>query len=111
MCGAVSDLHAADARYHKSCRVSFMSPKSTSAALNSTQEGHEDESLQVVIGILNEDQSQIWNPVELHTLYIDNGGSDLSCRLLVTRLLEYIDDNLVALSCPGIATILAFEVG
>ena len=35
---AVSDLHAADARYHTSCRVSFMSSKSTSAA-----EDHEDD--------------------------------------------------------------------
>ena len=41
VCGAVSDLHAADARYHKSCRVNFMFPRSTSAAV---EEGHEDES-------------------------------------------------------------------
>ena len=31
--------------------------------------------------------------------------------MLVTRLLEYFDDNLVALSYPGIATILAFRSG
>ena len=31
--GAVSYLHAADARYHKSCRSKFMPPKSTSAAV------------------------------------------------------------------------------
>ena len=90
MCGAVSDLHAADARYHKSCRATFMSPNSTSAALRVEQEGHEDKSLQVVISVLNEDQSKIWNSAEVHTLYVDNGGSDLSRRLLVTRLLEYI---------------------
>ena len=45
VCGAVSDLHAADAHYHKSCRVTFMSPNSTSAALRMEQEGHEDNSL------------------------------------------------------------------
>ena len=65
----------------------------------------------IIIGILNEDQSQIWNSVELHTLYVENGGTDLSRRFLVTRLLEYFGDNLVALSCPGIATILAFRSG
>ena len=108
MCGTVSDLHAADARYHKCCRVSFFFQKSTSAALKLKQEGHDDES---VISILNADKSQIWNSVELYTLYVENGGSDLSRRLLVTRLLEYFGDNLVALSCPGIATVLAFRSG
>ena len=111
VCGAVSDLHAADARYHKCCRVSILSQKSTSAALKVKQEGHDDESLLVVISILNADKSQIWNSVELYTLYVENGGSDLSRRLLVTRLLEYFGDNLVALSCPGIATVLAFRSG
>ena len=47
----------------------------------------------------------------MHTLYGDNGGSDLSRCLLVTRLLEYFGDNFVALSYPGIATILAFRSG
>lgn len=56
-----------------------------------------------VIGVLITDQSQIWNSVELHTIYVENGGSDLSCQLLVTRHLEYFGDYLVALSCPGIA--------
>ena len=32
VCGAVSDLHAADARYHKSCCAIFMSPRSRSVA-------------------------------------------------------------------------------
>ena len=64
----------------------FMSPNSTSAALRVEQEGHENKSLQVIISVLNEDQSKIWNSVEVHTLYVDNGGSDLSHRLLVTRL-------------------------
>ncbi len=96
----------------KSCRVSFMSQKSTSAAVKIKEEGHEDEScMQVVISVLNADQSQIWNSVELHTLYVENGGSNLSRRLVVTKLLEYFGDNLVALSCPGIATILAFRNG
>ena len=43
MCCAVSNLHAADTRYHTSYRVSFMSSKSTSAALKVLQEDHEDD--------------------------------------------------------------------
>ena len=61
--GAVSDLHAADACYHKSCRAIFISPRSRSVAQREEQEGDEDQSLQVVISALNEDQSKIWNSV------------------------------------------------
>ena len=62
VCGVVSDLHAADAHYHKSCRATFMSPKSTSAARQEEQqEGHEDKSLEIIINVLNEHQSKIWN--------------------------------------------------
>jgi len=43
-------------------------------------------SSQVFIRALNEDQSKIWNSVDIHTLYVDNGGSDLSRHLLVARL-------------------------
>ncbi len=111
--GAVSDLHAADARYHKNCRSKFMSPKSTSAAVKALQEvtGIEDIALQALIKVLNEDKSQIWNSVDLHTLYIENGGSGLSRRLLVTQLIEHFNGSLLALSSPGIATILAFQRG
>ncbi len=44
-------------------------------------------------------------------MYKESGGSDLSCHLLVTRLLDHFNDNLVALSHPGIATVLAFRNG
>jgi len=51
--GAVSDLHATDARYHKSCRSKFMSPKPISGAVKSLQEVGNDMSLQAVMRILN----------------------------------------------------------
>lgn len=35
--GAVSDLHAADARYHVDCRTRFTSQRSVSAAVNVNQ--------------------------------------------------------------------------
>ena len=101
--GAVSDLNAADACYHKSCCALFMSLRSKSGAPREKQEDDEDQSLQIVVSSLNEDQSKIWNSVDIHTLYADNGGIELSCRLLVARLLEYFGDNLVA---QGIAIIL-----
>jgi len=56
-----------------------MFPRSRIVAQREEQEGDEDQSLQVVISALNEDQSIILNSVDIHTLYLDNGESDLSC--------------------------------
>ena len=53
--GALSDLHAADVRYHVNCMASFMSPKSISAAKNASKEDENtDPAFDEVIGeILN----------------------------------------------------------
>ena len=64
--GAVSDLHAVDARYHKDCMSIFVSnrclaenPKDTSVT---------DEALWHVIEILQADRSRIWNSIIYWTL-------------------------------------------
>lgn len=109
--GAVSDLHAADARYHIDCRVNFMSTRSTIAVVKTAQTGAQelDEALQAVIRVLKEDLSRIWNSVDLNHLYLEHGGTALSRRLLITRLSEHFGEDLLVLSSPGIATILAFK--
>ena len=78
VCGAVSDLHAADARYHKSCRALFMSSRSRSGAQREKLEDDKDQSLQIVISSLNKDQTKIWNSVDIHTLYADKLMEELS---------------------------------
>ena len=40
----------------------------------------------VICRLSQKDQSNIWNAVELHTLYIEKGGSQLSRRLLENTL-------------------------
>ena len=39
---AISDLHAADARYHVNCKSSFMSPKNVNVANTSVQSSEDD---------------------------------------------------------------------
>ena len=65
--GAISDLHAADARYHVACRTNFMSSRSTSAASKEAQAGKVelDKGLQDVISIMEADMSHMWNSVDL----------------------------------------------
>ena len=81
-----SDLHAANARYHRDCRVNFMSPKSIAAALKSIQPHPEKvgESFQAVVKVLEEDLSRIWNSIDLHMLYTEHGGILLSRRIPIT---------------------------
>ena len=46
---AVSDLHAADARYHDDCRKLFMSQRSIKASVTNVERKHgEQEALSVV---------------------------------------------------------------
>ena len=60
--GALSDLHAADARYHVNCMASFMSPKSISAAKNASKEDENtDHAFDEVIGEMLKDKSHLWN--------------------------------------------------
>ncbi|KAG0724983.1 hypothetical protein GWK47_004857 [Chionoecetes opilio] len=114
--GAISDCmlrhqHAADARYHVACRTNFMSSRSTSAAVKEAQADKPelDKGLQVVISILKEDMSHNWNSVDLFNLYIENEGNALSRRQLIAELSAHFGKDLVVLSSPGIASILAFQ--
>lgn len=112
--GAVSDLHAADARYHVDCRTKFMLSRSTTAARKATQPAQgdasmSDEGLEAIINILKSDKTHIWNAVDLHNLYLENGGHVLSRRMLVCRLSERFGKDLLFFSSPGISTIIAFH--
>ena len=95
MLGVVSDLHAADGRYHIDCLVNFMSTRSTSAAVKAVlPDPHDrDEAFQAVIRVVSEDHSRIWNSVDLYHLYIEYGGISLPRRMLVTSLSEHFGED------------------
>ena len=78
-------MQTADAHYHVACRTNFMLSRSTSAAVKEAQvdKPELDKGLQVVISILKEDMSHIWNSFDLFNLYIENEGNALSRRQLI----------------------------
>ena len=107
--GTISDLHAADARYHVDCRSKFMSPKSVASAAKSRASSKEvDGPLESLIAHIQEDLSCIWNSVELVKAYREHGGNKLSCKLLVQHLSDYFGEDLLVLSSAGIASIIVF---
>ena len=69
--GAVSDLHAADARYHLDCRQRFVSKSSVreAATTSSSVSSDSDEAFVHAIKILEDNLSKLWNSVELFQLY------------------------------------------
>ena len=74
--GAVSDLHAADARYHVDRRARIMTTlhvQSSSSTASNTSEACE-EAFRRVIDHIEQDKSRIWNAVDINDLYVEFDG-------------------------------------
>ena len=67
--GAVSDLHAADTRYHAECKLNFMSPKhvrlAAAGSTLSSEQAKVDSAFEHVADVMLKDESHIWNSIEL----------------------------------------------
>ena len=100
---AVSDLPAADARYHQRCRLSFRNIPLNPSSIKSC-----DEAFNHVTNRILEDKTKIWNSVLIEELYKSYGGTELSRRALIDKLSETIPDILI-LSGNGIASIVIFK--
>ena len=85
--GALSDLHAADARYHGNCMTSFMSHNSISAAKNVLKENkNTDPAFDQVVDEMSKDRSRLWNSVELYNQYQLFGGKALPRGSLLVKI-------------------------
>lgn len=93
--GALSDLHAADARYHVDCMKNFMSANSIAAAQNASKVNvNEDPAFDCVTEQIVNDKSRLWNSVQLHHLYQLLGGKILSGRTLLLQIKEHFSDEI-----------------
>ena len=108
--GALSDLHAADARYHVNCMASFMSPKSVSAAKNASKDDEDtDPAFDEIIGEMLKDKSRLWNSVELYHQYQLFGGKALLRRSLLVKIQHDFLDDIAVLSSPGLSSLVVFR--
>lgn len=106
----VSDLHAADARYHVDCRNSFLSEKNlASAASKSDSQVNIDQAFESLVAMVK-DSSTFLNSVELLDAYKEFGGDGgLTRRLLILNLCERFGDELVVLKSPGLTDIVCLR--
>ena len=110
--GALSDLHAVDARYHVNCMASFMSPKFISAAKNASKEDENtDPAFDEVIGDheMLKDKSRLWNSVELYHQYQLFGRKALPRRSLLVKIQHHFLDDIAVLSSPGLSSLVVFR--
>lgn len=113
--GAVSDLNAAEGRYHVDCRNRFMGVPSVAVAGQSTGEpsksmdNDDDKPFRAVVDSLKSDERRIWNSIEIFKLYEGSGGTSLSRRNLIKALTDKFQSELIVLTAPGYASIVIFR--
>lgn len=110
MAGVLTDLHAADVRYHVDCKATFLSPKSIQAAIRqgTTSTEFKEVAFDSVVKYLAENRDIIYNSIDVYTKYMQEGGI-LSRRKLITKLIENFGGDMISLSSPGISSLLAFK--
>ena len=107
---AISDLHAADARYHQDWKTLFLHPKDVEQLASKASEPLEvDIGLESVKKALRKSQKELWNSVDLCSMSSESGGFKYSRRTLIKVLVDYFGDEVVLLSCTGLANILVFK--
>lgn len=105
--GALSDLHAADARYHDVCRKNFMNERLIkSAAASKCTSLIINRAFKLLVQEMNEDVAKTWESVSLYNQYESCQEERLSRRYLIRRLQEHYGDSLLILSSPGVASII-----
>ena len=101
--GAHSDLHAADARYHRKCnavfhcgthRVSYTDRKSDA----------DDQAFYETINIVSSDHSRLWNYIHVEAVNSDKCGCMMARRALVDKIVQHFGDEILSLHSPGVNT-------
>lgn len=110
--GALSDLPAADARYHADCRQRFISFRSLLGQASTSRiakETDDDRPFLSLVEKMKADRTRMWNSVSLFAVYEEFNGNRLSRRSLTQKLQQTFSSELIVLSSPGIANIIAFR--
>ena len=77
--------------------------------LKSDKPEQDDPAMEYVIGVMNKDQSQLWNSIDLYKLYTENGGKIQSRKTLLRKLSEFFGDDLTVLHSAGLANIVCLR--
>jgi hypothetical protein len=106
--GAQSDLHAADARYHRKCNAAFhaCTPRTNDPDSKFVAD---DQAFSETVNVVYSDPTKVWNSLDVEAVYSDKGGCVMSRRVLVEKVIEHFGDEMLPLHSPGMATLLVFR--
>ena len=111
---SISDLHAAEARYHRDCMCRLFAKRLTTTA-QEVQSQNSDSyyqpymALKHLITMLSFDKKRVWSSVELCQEYHDDGRIDLNLSQLVENLCSHFDGDLPWIFSPGYANVVSFQ--
>jgi len=106
--GAPSDLHAADAMYHRRCNMTFHRDAHRTTTIDSKGTA-DDQAFAETVNVVGYDRSKVWNSLDVEAVYADKGGSVMSRRVLVENIIQHFAEDMLALHSPGVATLLVFR--
>ena len=109
--GAVSDLCAVKARYHRDCMRKFVLFRECNLYSGNQHISSDctDTAFDTIICILSNDKRIVWNSVDLFREYKNHGGTILSRRCLISEIERYFSGDILVLSPPGVPNIVAFK--
>ena len=99
----ITDLHAADARYHNDCRKSFTGTRNIEFAQGAEEESI-DEAYNKVVQLIRSEKTKVWKSTEIYEHYTRFGGVALLRRRLMEKLAEDLKDDFMVISSSGYAS-------
>ena len=103
------DLHAADARYHRDCMCKFMALRNIHQTLPESETDLVDQGLEAVFRFMLDNKNNLWNSVELYDVYNSCSTGSLSRPAVIEKVKERFSDDVIILSSPGCASVIAFR--
>ena len=98
------DLPAVSGRYHEDCYQRFKNIPVYSSLPN--DDSGDDSALQTVVDHFNGDSSRLWNTLELHSLYVEFGGT-LIRKTMIARFRDCVgEENISVIKVEGCASII-----
>ena len=70
-----------------------------------------DAPFDSLVKYFDENKANIHSSIDIHTKYMEEGGHVFSRRQLVQQIVEKFGGDMITLSSPGIASMLAFNSG
>ena len=129
--GALSDLHAAYAQYHRDCYKSFSADRNICAASRYLPETDIDITFSRAVSAIEQDPKRFWNSVEIYELCmqrdpsasatisevqevpVDDKQDDQTSRssraLLINKLERHFGDDILVMRIDGCASLLCLR--